>query len=116
MTYEGPWEGDIARIDWSEDAQAVHNFIRGSDRAPGAWSVIGGEQVTLLGSTRSDHSGGGVGEIASVDESGVTIVCGDGESICVSTMAVGRDRQPAQEWVAANGVDVGAVFEPAPVE
>ena len=52
MTYEGPWEGDIAQIDWSQDAQTVHNFIRGSDRAPGAWGVVGGERVTLLGSTR----------------------------------------------------------------
>ncbi len=116
MTYEGPWEGDIARIDWSQDAQTVHNFIRGSDRAPGAWSEVGGQRVTLLGSTRSDHSGGGAGEVAFIDGDGMTIVCGDGESIRVSTLAVGRDRQPAHEWASANGVEVGAVFEPAPSE
>ncbi|MDE2746883.1 MAG: formyltransferase family protein [Chloroflexota bacterium] len=113
MTYEGPWEGDIARIDWSQDAQTVHNFIRGSDRAPGAWSEIGGQRVTLLGSSRSDHSGGAAGEVAAIGGAGMTIVCGDGESVRVSTLAVGRDRQPAQEWASANGVDVGAVFAPA---
>lgn len=116
MTYEGPWEGDIARIDWSEGAQSVHNFIRGSDRAPGAWSEVGGERVTLLGSTRSDHSGGAAGEVVSIDGDGMTIVCGDGESIRVSTLAVGRNRQPSHEWAVANGVEAGAVFEPAPTE
>ena len=116
MTYEGPWEGDIARIDWSQDAQTVHNFIRGSDRAPGAWSEVGGQRVTLLGSTRSDHSGGSAGEVATIGADGMTIVCGDGESIRVSTLAVGRNRQPAQAWASANGVEVGAVFEPAPSE
>ena len=116
MTYEGPWEGDIARIDWSQDAQSVHNIIRGSDRAPGAWSEVGGQRVTLLGSTRDAHSGGGAGEVVSVDASGMTITCGDGESIRVSTLAVGRDRQPAHEWASANGVEVGAIFSPAPAE
>ncbi len=116
MTYEGPWEGDIARIDWSQSAQTVHNFIRGSDRAPGAWSQIGGERVTLLGSTRSDRSGGAAGEVAAVDEQGMTIVCGDGASIRVSTLAEGRERLPAHEWAAAKGVEVGAVFDPAPSE
>lgn len=116
MTYEGPWEGEIARIDWSQPAQAVHNFIRGSDRAPGAWSEINGERVTLLGSTRSDHVGGAAGEIAAIDDGGMTVVCGDGESVRVDTLAVGRDRQPAADWASANGVGVGSVFAPAPAE
>ena len=94
----------------------MHNFIRGSDRAPGAWGEIGGQRVTLLGSTRAEHSGGSVGEVVSVDESGMTIVCGDGESIRVSTLAVGRDRQPAHEWAAAHGVEIGNVFAALPEE
>ncbi len=111
MTYEGPWEGDVAQIDWSQDAHAVHNFIRGSDRAPGAWSTINGNRVTLLGSTRANHSGDGAGQVASIDESGMTITCGDGGSIRVSTLAVGRDRQDAHEWASAHGVEAGASFE-----
>ena len=110
MTYEGPWEGDIAQIDWSQPAQTVHNFIRGSDRAPGAWSEVGGARITLLGSTRSDQSGGRTGEIVAIGDGGMTIVCGDGESIRIDTIAVGRNRQPAQEWADANAVGTGAVF------
>ena len=116
MTYEGPWEGDVAQIDWSQDAQTVHNFIRGSDRAPGAWGEIGGNRVTLLGSTRSDHVGGDAGEVVSIDESGMTITCGDGESVRVSTLAEGRDRQAAADWASAHDVEVGAVFTSAPAE
>lgn len=39
-TYEGPWEGDVAHIDWTRSANDVHNFIRGSDRSPGAWTEV----------------------------------------------------------------------------
>ena len=38
-TYEPPWEGEIAEIDWTLPAAEVHNFIRGSDRQPGAWTT-----------------------------------------------------------------------------
>ena len=116
MTYEGPWEGDIAQIDWSQDARTVHNFIRGSDRAPGAWGTVNGERVTLLGSTRpsstdSEQTSGAAGQIAAIDDDGMTIVCGDGAAIRVTTLAVGRERQPAREWASAHGVVVGAIFE-----
>ena len=111
MTYEGPWEGDIAQIDWSQDAQTVHNFIRGSDRAPGAWSEINGQRVTLLGSTRSDHSGGAPGQVVAISTDGITITCGDGQAIQVSTLATGRDRQPAQDWAKTHEVEVGATFK-----
>ncbi len=111
MTYEGPWEGDIAQIDWSQDARTVHNFIRGSDRAPGAWGTVNGERVTLLGSTDSEQTSGAAGQIAAIDDDGMTIVCGDGAAIRVTTLAVGRERQPAREWASAHGVVVGAIFE-----
>ena len=53
-TYDPIWQKkECAKIDWGRmhTASELHNFIRGNDRVPGAWCVVGDEQVTLLGST-----------------------------------------------------------------
>ena len=33
------------QIDWSLTAEQIHNFIRGNDKVPGAWTTVGSEQV-----------------------------------------------------------------------
>ncbi len=117
MTYEGPWEGEIARIDFSRAAQEVHNLIRGSDRAPGAWSTIGGERVTLYGSTLAADAGGAAGAVAGVNAEGVTITCGDGGAVRVNLVRTAAgERVAASEWAANAGIPVGASFAPVEAE
>ena len=115
MTYEGPWEGDIARIDWTQSSQAVHNFIRGSDRAPGAWSELAGEKVTLYGSTLASGALGAPGTVLSVSDDSVVIACGDQSGVRVDTVRTSAgERLAASEWAAANGVGEGTAFAAAP--
>ena len=33
----------MAEINWNQPALQLHNFIRGSDKIPGAWSTIDGQ-------------------------------------------------------------------------
>ena len=40
----------VSQINWDQSAQDIHNFIRGNDKVPGAWTKINGEQITLFGS------------------------------------------------------------------
>ena len=47
-TDECVWRKELAHVNWTQDAQTVHNFIRGSARAPGAWTTVKGKQVTLF--------------------------------------------------------------------
>lgn len=111
-TYEGPWEKDIARLDWSQPAATVHNFIRGSDRQPGAWTTLAGAAVKLYGSQRADADAGPPGSVAAVDEGGVTIRCGDGGAVRVDTaQPEGGQRVAAHEWAAEAGVGPGTRFE-----
>jgi methionyl-tRNA formyltransferase len=111
-TYEGPWEKDIARIDWSKPAQEVHNLIRGSDRQPGAWTTLHGSTLKVYGSTRAGEDAGAAGSVAAVSEEGVSIRCGDGGLVRVDTvMAEGEKRGAASEWAASAGIDAGTQFE-----
>lgn len=34
---------ELAEIKWDQSALALHNFIRGCDKVPGAWSLINGK-------------------------------------------------------------------------
>ena len=33
----------VLQIDWDKPALALHNFVRGNDKLPGAWSNIDGK-------------------------------------------------------------------------
>ncbi|XP_054631809.1 mitochondrial 10-formyltetrahydrofolate dehydrogenase-like isoform X3 [Dunckerocampus dactyliophorus] len=50
-SYEGIQKKSNAKINLAQPAEAIHNWIRGHDKIPGAWTVIDGKPVTLYGST-----------------------------------------------------------------
>ncbi|XP_077328226.1 mitochondrial 10-formyltetrahydrofolate dehydrogenase [Lithobates pipiens] len=50
-TYEGIQKKENAKISWDNSAEAIHNWIRGHDKVPGAWTVINDQMVTLYGSS-----------------------------------------------------------------
>uniref|UniRef100_A0A8C9SV67 10-formyltetrahydrofolate dehydrogenase n=1 Tax=Scleropages formosus TaxID=113540 RepID=A0A8C9SV67_SCLFO len=44
-------EGIKAMVNLAQPAEAIHNWIRGHDKVPGAWITINGQVVTLYGSS-----------------------------------------------------------------
>nr|XP_057943277.1 mitochondrial 10-formyltetrahydrofolate dehydrogenase-like isoform X2 [Doryrhamphus excisus] len=50
-SYEGIQKKSNAKINLAQPAQAIHNWIRGHDKIPGAWTLIDGQPVTLYGSS-----------------------------------------------------------------
>ncbi|XP_075712760.1 mitochondrial 10-formyltetrahydrofolate dehydrogenase [Rhinoderma darwinii] len=50
-TYEGIQKKENAKICWDNSAEEIHNWIRGHDKVPGAWTVINDQIVTLYGSS-----------------------------------------------------------------
>lgn len=42
-TYDPIMKKDKAVIDWKMTGQELHNFIRGNDKVPGAWTNFDGE-------------------------------------------------------------------------
>lgn len=39
---------ELCKINWDQSAEAIHNFIRGLDSSPGAWTVMDGKEVRSL--------------------------------------------------------------------
>ncbi|XP_048123872.1 mitochondrial 10-formyltetrahydrofolate dehydrogenase isoform X1 [Alosa alosa] len=50
-SYEGIQKKSNAKVNLAQSAEAIHNWIRGHDKVPGAWTVIDGQTVTLYGSS-----------------------------------------------------------------
>ncbi|OWK16783.1 ALDH1L2, partial [Cervus elaphus hippelaphus] len=55
-TYEGIQRKENAEISWYQSAEALHNWIRGHDKVPGAWAEINGQVVTFYGSSLLNSS------------------------------------------------------------
>ncbi|XP_042566059.1 mitochondrial 10-formyltetrahydrofolate dehydrogenase isoform X2 [Clupea harengus] len=51
-SYEGIQKKSNSKVNLAQPAEAIHNWIRGHDKVPGAWTVIDGQTVTLYGSSR----------------------------------------------------------------
>ncbi|KAL2102738.1 hypothetical protein ACEWY4_001906 [Coilia grayii] len=50
-SYEGIQKKSNAKLNLAQPAEAIHNWIRGHDKVPGAWTTIDGQAVTLYGSS-----------------------------------------------------------------
>ncbi|XP_035257467.1 mitochondrial 10-formyltetrahydrofolate dehydrogenase [Anguilla anguilla] len=50
-SYEGIQKRSNAKVNLAQPAEVIHNWIRGHDKVPGAWTLINGEPVTLYGSS-----------------------------------------------------------------
>ncbi|XP_077307875.1 cytosolic 10-formyltetrahydrofolate dehydrogenase isoform X2 [Lithobates pipiens] len=50
-TYDPMQKKENAKINWDQPAEAIHNFIRGNDKVPGAWTEVNGTKLTFFGSS-----------------------------------------------------------------
>jgi len=53
QTYDAMLKKDLVQINFDQPAQAIHNFIRGCEHFPGAWTIIN-DQVRVLEIFTSD--------------------------------------------------------------
>ncbi|XP_029020099.1 mitochondrial 10-formyltetrahydrofolate dehydrogenase isoform X2 [Betta splendens] len=93
-SYEGIQKKSNAKIDLAQSAEAIHNWIRGHDKVPGAWTVINGQAVTLYSSSLFGGSvpAGqpleieGASRTALVTKSGLVLYGTDGKALLVKNL------------------------------
>ena len=102
--YDQKWQTPV-QVDWSQPAQAVHNFIRGSDRQPGAFTYLEGKgQVTVYDSelVATAYATGSGRQIkvecdsapasALAVSEGLVFQCGDGGQVLIKTVKIGSEK------------------------
>ncbi|GAU93721.1 hypothetical protein RvY_05615 [Ramazzottius varieornatus] len=93
-TYEPILKKHNCQINFDQPAVAIHNFIRGTDKVPGAWTVLNGEEVTVYGSEiwRRDVPTGREVEVkdsgkpALVHQLGLLLYGNDGQTVNVKQL------------------------------
>lgn len=96
-------------IDWSRDAEAVRNLIRGTNPYPGAFTIWRGRALKVYQArVRSSERSGEAGEVLEVaPRMGIRVATGCGTLELVDVQLAGKRRMPAAEFVRGQDVVVG---------
>uniref|UniRef100_F7H088 10-formyltetrahydrofolate dehydrogenase n=1 Tax=Callithrix jacchus TaxID=9483 RepID=F7H088_CALJA len=114
-TYEGIQKKENAEISWNWSAEVLHNWIRGHDKVPGAWTEINGQMVTFYGSTLLNSSvpSGEPLEIKGakkpglITKNGLVIFGNDGKALMVRNLQFEDGRMiPASQYFSAGETSV----------
>lgn len=110
-SYEGWFREAEAKIHWANHVDYIHNLIRGSDPAPGAWTTCNGVKLQLFDSRKElTRTFGGVkGKIGEVIESanGKLVIAAQGGRIHAGKAKLGDGKKVAADTA---GVPVGAIL------
>jgi len=104
----------ITRIDWSRDARTIARTVRAYDPRPGAFTMLGAQEVKLFGARAvARQQSAQPGEVISVGSEGVTVSCADegGAVRFLQVQPAGKKRMTAEAWLRGRGIAVGQRFE-----
>ncbi|XP_071984943.1 cytosolic 10-formyltetrahydrofolate dehydrogenase [Engystomops pustulosus] len=94
-TYDPIQKKENAKINWDQPAEAIHNFIRGNDKVPGAWTEVNGSKLTFFGSsftTNGPNPEGepleipGASQPSLVTKNGLVLFGNDGKTLTVKNL------------------------------
>ncbi|XP_011888001.1 PREDICTED: mitochondrial 10-formyltetrahydrofolate dehydrogenase isoform X2 [Cercocebus atys] len=114
-TYEGIQKKENAEISWAQSAEVLHNWIRGHDKVPGAWTEINGQMVTFYGSTLVNSSVPpgepleikGAKKPGLVTKNGLVLFGNDGKALMVRNLQFEDGKMiPASQYFSAGETSV----------
>jgi methionyl-tRNA formyltransferase len=110
-SYEGWFREAEARIHWHSHVDSIHNLIRASDPAPGAWTTLNGVKLQLFDGRKEivrtfGSVKGKIGEVIGV-EGGRLVIAAQGGRIHAGKAKLGEGKKMA---VAELGIKAGQIL------
>ncbi|XP_020296735.1 cytosolic 10-formyltetrahydrofolate dehydrogenase isoform X2 [Pseudomyrmex gracilis] len=103
---------ELQKIDWSKSAKEIHNFIRGLDSTPGAWTPLDKEEeVRLFGSSlwsdnklpEAEREVDLAGRKGIIHQNGLLIEAVDGRFVNVERLKIGNKTIHASKYGQIGG-------------
>ena len=114
-SYEGWFRANEAKVNWANHVDFIHNIIRGSDPAPGAWTTINGKKLQLFGSRKHlvrtfGAVKGKIGEITEITDAGMRITAQGGQIEVSKVKGEETKKISPAEWAKGAGVAAGTIL------
>jgi methionyl-tRNA formyltransferase len=114
-SYEGWFRANEARINWHNHVDFVHDIIRASDPAPGAWTTHGGKKLQLFGSRKHivrtfGAVKGKIGEVTEIGAESIRVTAQGGQVEISKVKPEEGKKVAAAEWAKAAGVAAGTIL------
>ncbi len=104
--YAGMMKKEDGLIDWTQDAQTIHNQVRGLDPWPGAYTHLDGDVLKIAVTSVADGSGE-AGTVVGADKSGVRVACGSGVLVVDALQLPGKKRLSAANFLSGRPLVAG---------
>ncbi len=102
---------EMPEINWNHDAQNVVNRIRAFSPFPGAFSFLDKKRVKFFNSSvKKVEHGEKPGTLISIDNSAITIACGNGSIYVREIQIQGKRRMTVSEFLRGHSLVPGALF------
>lgn len=111
-TYAAKITKETCSIDFSADAQSVHDLIRGLSPIPLSFTHTPDGRLLKIISARLTHSDGTYGrcgEVISLDN-GITVACGKGAVTLTRVIPEGKSRMDASDFIRGRKIAVGDIL------
>jgi methionyl-tRNA formyltransferase len=110
-SYEGWFRTEEARINWANHVDQVYNLIRACNPAPGAWTTLAGQQVSIFEcrkhvSRTFSAVKGKPGEIASITDNAIFVNAQGGMIEILKLKAEGGKKLSAADYVLEFGLEL----------
>ncbi|GFO69446.1 methionyl-tRNA formyltransferase [Geomonas limicola] len=96
-------------IDWTRDAAAIKNQVRGMTPWPGAFSYLDDKFLKVYRVQKADGAGR-PGEVLRASRDGIEVACGTGSIVIYELQLEGKKRLPAAEFLAGCKLEPGTLI------
>ncbi len=110
-TYAAPLTSKMGQIDFSKDARAVHDLVRGTYPWPSAYAFFKGLKIKIL-ETKIEKIKGNPGEILVSDpKEGLIVACGNDAIRIKRLKADGGKEMAAEDYLRGHAMEKGLSFD-----
>ena len=93
------------KLDFNKSVREVHNHIRGLYPFPTSYTTLNGEIIKICESRIGEKKSGSCGEIVSIYEDGIGVMCSDREVIISRLKPAGKKEMSSRDFVNGRGKD-----------